>query len=216
MSNSSDDPITNQDTPPVTPDTNVPPVDPVEEKIKDALKDVKSKLDRVYAERDELAKKLAEKEQREREQEIERLKAEGKDREAFEMQLSQEKAEKEALRKKNIELTRDIELRDSLLGYTFKNDNAMKLARQEIVQELIQNEQGLWIHKSGVSIKDYVKVFSDNPANEFLFKAKANNGAGDLTTQQSSTTSSNTKSVFEMNQDDVMKLAREGKLRRRK
>ena len=189
------------------------PSDDLETVITERLKPIKEKLDRAFAERDELARKLAEKEQRDREAEIQRLKDAGKETEALNMQLAAEKAAKEALERRNIELTRDIELKDALVGLPFKNDKALRLAQSEIAAELIQDENGLWKHKSGVSIADYVKNFANNPANEFLFKAKINNGAGDVTT---TTTVIPGKSIFEMSQEEVIKQAAEGKLLRRK
>lgn len=198
-----------------TVETIAAPSDDIETVITERLKPIKEKLDRAFAERDELARKLAEKEQKDREAEIQRLKDAGRESEALNMQLASEKAAREAAERRNIELTRDIDLKDALVGLPFKNDKALKLAQSEITAELVQDEQGIWKHKSGVSIKDYAKLFADNPANEFLFKAKVNNGAGDVTTTSTSTTTT-PKSIFEMTQEEVLKQAAAGKLPRRK
>ena len=210
-----DDPIVKDSALEEAPSTKAPLESPADAKIREAVKEMKEKLDRAYGERDKLAASLAAKEQKERELEIERLKEAGKSNEAYELQLTQERAEKEALKQRTIELTRDIELRDSLSVFTFKNENARKLAQQEIVKDLVQDEKGEWLHKSGISITDYAQAFSENPANEFLFKAKTNSGTGDLSTTSTQITSSDNKSLFDLSQEEVLARARKGNIRRR-
>lgn len=186
----------------------------VEERVAEALKDIKGKLDKAYGSRDEALKKLAIIEDEKKAAELKRLQEEGKHKEAYELQLAEERAKREALEKRNIELTRDIEIRDALKSYVFRNDNATEMAYREIVAQVVQNEQGIWVHRSGVSIKDFVKSFADSDENSFLFKAKSSNGSGSQSTKPSDSSDSSNKSLFAMSQDDVLKLAREGKLRR--
>lgn len=185
----------------------------VQEKLDAALKDIKGKLDKAYSVRDEALKKVAEFEQKEKEAELKRLQEEGKHKEAYELQLAEEKAKREALEKRNVELTRDIEIRNALSSQPFRNDNAAEMAYREIVGQLVQNENGVWIHKSGVGIKDYVKAFAENEDNSFLFKPKTSSGSGSSGGKPGDT-SSGKKSLFEMSQDEVLKMAREGKLRK--
>ncbi len=185
----------------------------VQKKVDEQLKDIKQKLDKAYNLRDEAHKKVAEFEQKEREAEIKRLKEEGKLAEAYEKQLADERAKAEVLERKNIELTRDLEVRNALANQPFRNDNALEMAYREIVGQLVRNEQGEWVHKTGVSIRDFVKVFADNGENEFLFKPKVSTGAG-LSGSKSTPGSNDKKSIFEMSQEDVLKMAAEGKLRR--
>lgn len=187
----------------------------VEAKAAEKLKDIKSKLDNAYGARDAALAKAAEYERKEREAEIKRLEAEGKVKEAFELQLAQEKAARDAAEKRITELTRDSEVRGALLGLNFRNDKAGEMAYQQVVSDLVKDEKGNWIHKSGVSIKEFVKAFSDNEDNSFLFKPKASSGGGSSSNSSSSSATTKNTSLFTMSQEEVLKMAREGKLPRK-
>jgi hypothetical protein len=193
--------------------------DPVEklvkERVSEAVKDIKAKLDNAYGARDEAFRKLADIEQKQKEQELERLKKEGKEKEALELQLTEERTKRELLEKRTVELTRDLELRNTLSAYQFRNDTAVDMAYREIVSQLVQNDKGIWVHKSGVSVKDFVKQFTEEETNSFLLKPKVSSGGGTTTTQTNNSSSNGKKSLFQMSQDEVLKLAGEGKLRNR-
>ena len=183
----------------------------IAERVATELKAIKDKLNAAYGERDKALSKVAEFEQAKRDEELQRMKDEGKFKEAYELQLAEEKARREALEKKNIELTRDIEVRNALGSQPFRNDKALEMARQEIVSQLVRNEQGEWVHKSGVQIKDFVKSFSESEDNAFLFKQKVSTGSGSPAST-SNPVPSQPASLFGMTQAEVIKLAREGKL----
>lgn len=178
--------------------------------VDEQLKDIKGKLDKAYGARDAALAKVAEHEQRLREAELARLKEEGKHKEAYEMQLAEEKARREAVEKKNIELTRDIDLRNALSGLTFRNEHAAGMAFRELVQELIRDEKGEWVHKSGIPIREAVQKFAENEENAFLFKQKVNSGSGN--SSPSGTPDSGSKPLYKQTQAEVLALARQGKL----
>lgn len=178
--------------------------------VADAVKDVKVKLDAAYAKRDEALQKVSEFEQKERDLEIKRLQDAGKDREAFELQLAEMKATQETLQKRNLELSRDVDTRQALSAFAFRSEKAAKMAFDEVTSQLVQNEKGEWVHKSGVAVKDFVKTFAENEDNAFLFKQKQNSGNGSQNIPPSSNTTK--KSLFEMTQDEVLQMAAEGKL----
>ena len=178
--------------------------------VADAVKDVKVKLDAAYAKRDEALQKVSEFEQKERDLEIKRLQDAGKDREAFELQLAELKANQETLQKRNLELSRDVDARQALSAFAFRSEKAAKMAFDEVTSQLVQNEKGEWVHKSGVAVKDFVKTFAENEDNAFLFKQKQNSGNGSQNIPPSSNTTK--KSLFEMTQDEVLQMAAEGKL----
>jgi hypothetical protein len=197
--------------------TNVDPVQKlVEDKVKEAVKDIKSKLDNAYTARDDAMRKLAEIENFRKQEEVKRLQEEGKHKEALEMQLAEERAQRASYEKRVVELTRDMELRGALATYTFKNDNAFNMAYREVVDQLIQDDKGIWKHKSGVPLKDYVRQFAEAEENAFLLKPKISSGSGSSSTSRTSLTPSGLdgKSVFSLTQEEVLKLAREGKLRK--
>ena len=181
----------------------------VQEKLDASLVDIKGKLDNAFAARDEALRKVAEFEAKEKEANIKRLEEEGKHKEVFELKLAEERAAKEVLAKKVTELSRDVSVRDALKGFSFRNDNASEMAYREIIGQLVQNEQGSWVHRSGVSIKEFAEAFSKGEEHSFLFKPKASSGAG--TTQSTSTASGEVKSLFQLPQADVLKMAAEGK-----
>ena len=183
----------------------------IQERLNEALKDVKAKLDKAYGARDEALTKVKEFEQKEREAELKRLQDEGKHKEVFEMQLAEERAAREAAEKRNVELTRDIDVRNALAAHPFRNENASEMAYREIVGQLVRNDQGVWVHKSGSSIKDFVTAFAGDDVNSFLFKPKTSSGTGSSGAKPTDT-SGEKKSLFSMSQDEVLKMAREGKL----
>jgi len=187
----------------------------ISDAVAEGLKDIKGKLDGAFGERDEALAKVAQQVEKDRLAELERLKEDGKHTEAHALELATERATNEALRTTNVQLTRDIDVRTALASYDFKNENAAKLATQQVVQDLVQNEQGLWIHKSGVSIAEFVKLFSANTENEFLFKPKVNNGSGNGSPQPANGQGNDNgkpTSIFERSQADVLKDAAEGNL----
>jgi len=184
----------------------------VEEQVATQLAEIKKNLDAAYKKRDEALAKAAEFERKERDATIKRLEEEGKHKEVYEMKLAETSAKLEAAERRNTELSRDVAVRNALGTLPFRNPSAVAMATREVVEQLVQNDQGVWMHRSGISISDFVEAFAKTEDNAFLFKAKANSGGG---TQETTSKASNAKkSLFEMSQEEVLKLAREGKLNR--
>jgi len=185
----------------------------VEERVKESLKDVKSKLDSAFEARDAALKEVEAFKKKERDAEVKRLKEEGKEREAFELQIATERARADTLEKQNTELTRDVEVRGQLSNLNFRNDKAVEMAYREIVGQLVRDEQGSWVHRSGIPIKEFVKHFAESDDNTFLFKARASTGGGGGGPKKESDSSGDGKrSLFKLSQAEVIKLATEGKL----
>lgn len=182
----------------------------VADRVAESLREIKSKLDSAYSVRDEALQKLAKIEEDRKKEQLERLTAEGKHKEALELQLAEERAAKEALRKQNTELTRDLQLKNALSNLPFRNDNAKEMAYREIVGNIVQDEKGVWVHNSGKPIDTFVKSFGEDDSNSFLFKPKSNSGAGGGSTKPADNSSSG--SLFKLSQAEVLKLAAEGKL----
>jgi len=183
----------------------------VQEGIDEALNPVKENLNSAYAARDEALQAVAKYEQEKRDAEVARLKEEGEFKKAHELEMSQAKAREEALKKRNIELTRDVDLRRALSTTEFRSENAAEMAYKDIVSGLVQNEQGDWVHKTGASIQDYTKSFLSDEANAFLLKQKVSTGAGSTTITPGSA-DDEPKSLFKMSQAEVLQRAAEGKL----
>jgi hypothetical protein len=188
----------------------------VEAKVAESLKEIKAKLDSAYSARDAANLKLAEAEQREKEANLKRMEEEGKHKEVLEHRLAEANAKLEVAEKRITELTRDVEVRAALNGLPFRNDKAANVAYKDIVDGLVQDDKGIWKHKSGVSIKEYVEAFSKDDDQAFLFKVKASNGSGSSGTNNTGTNTNTNSSLFALSQEDVLKMAAEGKLPRRK
>jgi len=197
---------------PVTPDTSNKTFSKAEldAAIAEALKNMKANLDRAYEERDTARAEVAVFKQKEREAEIQRLKDEGKHKEAHEAELATLRQSVEELQSVNLTLTRDNFVNSTLSTFEFRNDKARQMAFQEITAQLVRDESGEWLHKSGTSIADFSKSFREDEANAFLFKKPVSSGSG----VQSTTTSapSTGGNLFEKSFEEVVRMAREGKL----
>ena len=191
----------------------------VSQRVEAALKDIKGKLDKAYNARDEANRKAAEAEAKLREAEVKRLQDEGKHKEALELQLeeernrlAEERARREAVERRNIELSRDSEVRSALIGTPFRSERAARTAFREIVDELVVDEQGVWKHKSGTLLNDFVKAFLADEDNSYLLKPKASTGGGTSNMSGGTNTDTSGKSLFQRSQAEVLKMAAEGKL----
>jgi hypothetical protein len=187
----------------------------VQERLDTQLASIKKSLDNSYKQRDDALAKIAAFEAKEKEAGLKKLEEEGKFKEAYELRLAEAKAVNETLKKQNTELSRDVSVRDSLKGLAFRNDKASDMAFKEITGNLVQNESGTWVHRSGISVRDYCEAFSKDEDQSFLFKAKPNTGGGSSSSNSGSGTpgdSNQSKSLFSMSQAEVLKLAAEGKL----
>lgn len=187
----------------------------VAERIEKELAPIKSKLDKAYQQRDETLAKLAEFERKEKEARMKLLEDEGKHKEVYELRLAEEKAANEALRRQNTELSRDVSVRDAISGLPFRSAKSQDMAFKEITNNLVQNEQGMWVHRSGISIREYCNAFSKDEENSFLFKPKTNSGSGAPASNSGNSKPGAEKptSLFKMPQAEVLRLAAEGKLK---
>lgn len=176
----------------------------VKAKVDEKLKDIKTKLDNAYTTRDAALKEASDLKQEKREAEIKKLQEEGKHKEAAELEKATLKAEKETLEKRVIELTRDNNVKDAIAAYTFKTAKAKELAISTIIDELKVGEDGVWAHKSGISLSEYVTKFAEDEDNEFLFKSKANNGSGHHKVDGKEEKDKKKTSIFDEKQEDVV------------
>jgi hypothetical protein len=185
----------------------------VDRMIQEALGELKENLKKVEDAKKDALTRVHELEQKERDAEIARLKEEGKHKEAYEAELADLRAKNEALEKMNTELTRNSEVSSKLNSYEFRTEKARNMAMQEITDALVKNEQGIWVHKSGQSIDEFIEAFAKDESNSFLFKQKQSQGSG--TSHPGTATPASTptsKSLFEMSQAEVLEMARKGQL----
>jgi hypothetical protein len=143
------------------------------------LATMKSNMDKMAKKLEESAAAARKAEEDKKRLEKERMEAEGKHLELREMEVKELEAKYQAAQERITALTRDQELNRALAGLEFKTDTAREMAFNDIVRSLVQTDEGVWLHRSGVSIEEYLtKVFVKDPSREFLFKSKDNSGAG--------------------------------------
>ena len=188
----------------------------VAKQVSEAVKDVKSKLDKAYAARDEALRKLADIEKNDKKASLKALEEAGKWKEASELLLQEEQskyaelsAKYEALLKENVEMNRDSSVRDALRGISFRSAKAENMAFREIADELIRDDNGNWIHKSGTKLTDFVKSFVSDEGNSFLIAPKSSTGSG--STSVTGKPAQGKVSIFARKQEDVLKAIAEGK-----
>lgn len=196
---------------PEAPKAKTDEVDPIEAAVQDRLQQMKQNMDRMVRERDEALKKAAEVEQAQKAAEIERLEAEGKLKEALEMKLAEANAKLKVFEEENTKLNRDNVVNTQLATLEFRNERSRQMAQRDIVEQLVQNENGAWVHKTGSSIQEFIDSYSKSEDNSFLFRVKANSGAGTATPSAPSTTTE-TKTLSQMSQEEVLALAAKGQL----
>jgi len=193
---------------PATPEA---PKDDIESIVEERLAKMKANMDRMASERDEALKLKVELESKQKEETIARMKEEGKLQEALEMELAEAKAKLDVYAKETTQLKRDGVLNDALAGMEFRNDKSRDMARREIVDQLVQNEEGAWVHSTGSNIRDYVEAYSKSEDNSFLFRVKSNTGAGTGNPAGAPSTDVS-KSISEMSTQEILALAQKGKL----
>jgi hypothetical protein len=113
--------------------------------------------------------------------------------------------------KETTKLKRDGVLNDALSSMDFRSDKSREMARQDISNELVQDEEGAWVHKSGSNIRDYVEAYAQSEDNSFLFRVKSNTGAGSGSPAGAPSTDVS-KSISDMSTSEILALAAKGKL----
>jgi vacuolar-type H+-ATPase subunit E/Vma4 len=180
--------------------------------VEERLSKIKSNLDKAYQERDTAVREKVRLEEEKKQAKMKSLEEEGKHKEVAEMKLAELQEKLAIAERKVTELSRDRAVRDSLTGLEFRNERSGQMAYRDIIDQLVQDpETGAWIHKSGVSIKDFVQQYSKNEDNSFLFRTKTNSGTGAAGIDGTPKFNSN-KKITEMSTEEVLAAAAAGKL----
>jgi hypothetical protein len=180
--------------------------------VKEALADIKGKLDSSFKERDAALKRATEAEARIQAAEAERLEKEGKMEEAMQLRFAEQEKQLKALAAENLALTRDTTVRQALTGLPFKSTKAHDMTFREIVEDLVKTDDGRWVHKSGAEIRDFISAYASSEEHAFLFQPLTTTGSGSSsTTSVTSGVSVNTP-LSKLPQKEVLRLAEAGKL----
>lgn len=192
--------------------TNKETEEMIDRLVEERLAKIKASLDKAYSERDAAVREKVRLEEEKKQAKLKSLEDDGKHKEAAEMRLA-ELQEKLAIAESRVtELTRDSAVRSALTNLEFRNDRSSQMAYRDIIDQLVQDpETGSWIHKSGVSIKDFVSQYVKNEDNAFLFKPKTNTGTGTNGMGGTPKLDPN-KKISEMSTEEMLQLAATGKL----
>ncbi|WP_347851787.1 hypothetical protein [Planktomarina sp.] len=182
----------------------------IQARVEEELGGIKEKLNSAYSQRDEAVAKAVAFEEEKKAQAIKGLEAEGKHKEAADLKIAEMTAKLDAREKQITQLTRDNAVRDALKGLDFRNDTAADFAYRDVVDQLIQNEQGQWVHRTGSSIKDFIDSFRKDDDKEFLFKPKQSSGTGQQAQSVATGGFDSTKSITEMTTEEIMAAAAAG------
>ena len=182
----------------------------IQARVEEELSSIKEKLNSAYSQRDEAVSKAVAFEEEKKAATIGRLEEEGKHKEASDLKMAEITAKLEARDKQITQLTRDSAVRDALKGLDFRNDTAADFAYRDVVDQLIQNENGQWVHRTGSSIKDFIDSFRKDDDKEFLFKPKQSSGTGQQAMSASTGGFDSNKSMAEMSTEEIMAAAAAG------
>ena len=179
--------------------------------VAEELKTMKANVDKAYKKAEEMARENARLKADVQEKQRKQLEDEGKHYEAAKLKLAEMEEREKILQEKLTSITRDRELEKHLSSLDFRNDFARETAFKTILPELVQDDDGSWVHRSGASITDYLKAFAKDPQKDFLFKPKENSGAGSNSNKNSASVS-RPKSLSGMSTEELLALAESGKL----
>jgi len=182
----------------------------VQAQVDEQLAGIKEKLNSAYSQRDEAVSKAVAFEEEKKAATIGRLEEEGKHKEASDLKMAEMSAKLEARDKQITQLTRDSAVRDALKGLDFRNDTAADFAYRDVVDQLTQNAEGQWVHRTGSSIKDFIDSFRKDDDKEFLFKPKQSSGTGQQATSVATGGFDSNKSITDMTTDEIMAAAAAG------
>jgi len=175
------------------------------------LAGMKASMDRMAKERDDALKVKNQMEADTKTAKIAKLEEEGKLQELAEMKIADLTAKLSVFEKENTKLNRDSILGAEIAKLEFRSDRSREMAKKDVLDQLVQNEDGAWKHTSGASIADFVESYSKEESNSFLFRVKSNSGSG-ATTSSSSPIAPESKALSDMSTEEVLRLAAKGQL----
>jgi len=184
--------------------------------VSEELKGIKGKLDKAFKERDEARKEAKKIQEEAKKAKIARLEEEGKELEALKLKNADLESQVSSLQEKADSIARDARLTQALSGLDFRNKKSQDMAFRDISSSLVRQDDGSWAIVDGTSIEDYVQSYSAHEDNSFLFKVKVSSGSGLPKSAGAGSESISNKSLFDLPQDQVLKMAAEGKLTRKK
>ena len=198
------DPTKNEDGTPIEAPEDEDTRTDAEKALDKAKTDFKDKMDKLNKRAKDAEDRATALEAAERKREQERLKANGQLSEAFELEKADLLSRLESLEAANTALSRDREVRDAMTGYEFRTAKAQTAAIREITDDLVKDEKGVWVAKSGESVDEYVKAFFEAEDNSYMLKPKRTSGTGADKTKPPVHNEQKPKSIFDLKPEQVM------------
>jgi hypothetical protein len=150
----------------------------LESMVDERLQKMKKSVDKIAAERDAAVREKARLEEAAREAKAKQLEEDGKIVESLQMKLTSKDEKLNILQERLDRVTRDNLVSNSLRGVEFRNQRAADLAEKSIIDQLVKDKDGNWVHRSGAPVADFIKTFFADEENTFLLKPKLNQGTG--------------------------------------
>ena len=130
--------------------------DALEAAVNERLSKMKANMDRMASERDEALKIKNQMEADAKSAKIKQLEEEGKLQELAEMKIADLEAKLKVFEAENVKLNRDNVVNTKLGALDFRNDRSRDMARKDIVDQLVQSEEGAWVPPSGVGLHAFL------------------------------------------------------------
>jgi hypothetical protein len=181
--------------------------------VDEQLAKMKASVDKMAKERDQAVREKARLEEAEREAKVKQLAEDGKIVESLEMKLTAKDEKLAILQERLDKVTRDNQVSAALRGIEFRNSRAAELAEKSILEQLVKDKDGNWVHRSGAGIGDFVKTFFADEHNTFLLKPKVNRGSGtEDSYEENAGKPKRPKSLEGLTSTQLLELARSGNL----
>ena len=174
---------------------------------------LKKKLDEAYGRRDTAEAKAKELEAAAAEAKLAALKAEGREKEALQVELADLKKKLDAANQQVTSAKRDAVVQDALSKFDFRSSRAKAVAMQDIIGMLKQTDKGEWVGADGSSIAEVVEVFLKDPEQSFLLNVKSSNGGGGGK-PNAAKPDGKPSSLFGLTTAELLKRAGDGTLRK--
>ena len=181
------------------------------------LSTIKASLDKAYKERDEARKESAKILEEAKKAKLKKMEEEGQALEAEKIKNKDLEEKLSSLNKQLETINRDMKVQASFqaIDQEFRNKRSASVAFKEVCESLVRQEDGSWTSIDGSSIEAVVAAFAKDEDNDFLFKPKKTSGSGIPASGEPAPPKA-PSSLFKLSQAEVLKLAAEGKLPKRK
>jgi hypothetical protein len=182
--------------------------------VEDQLSKMKKSMDKMASERDAAIREKARLEEAAREAKVKQLEEDGKIVESLQMKLTAKDEKLNILQERLDRVTRDNLVSASLRGIEFRHQRAADLAEKSIIDQLVKDKDGNWVHRSGASVADFIKAYFTDEENTFLLKPKLNQGTNGPDSGGQAVDKKNTrpKTLEGLSSAQLLELARNGAL----